>query len=245
LGGDRGEFASLDLGLLSAGVVVAVECVLEVAFPAFPPPPASAPWKENGACPFPFPSTFTTTSRRSESIGCSSGDPSVPDPGREEALPDPCDRRPLLLRAWSMASPPATPDTPRRSMGTAATPLDGSTPSPLLVYLVAVMTWLWAGLIARRRFTLAVLLAGRRGGKFRNNVEQPHASNARLPLCLSSCLALIRAPGPCGQRVSWGRAHWRLLRPSAAPPAQSTEHGLGSHVAYVAWHGRGSVQGCD
>jgi hypothetical protein len=75
------------------------------------------------------------TSRRLGNIGCSSGDPNVPNPTREEALLDPCNSRPLLLRVWSMVSPPAIPDTPRRSMGTAATPLDGSTPSPLLVYL--------------------------------------------------------------------------------------------------------------
>jgi len=98
---------------------------------------------------------------------------------------------------------------------------------------------------------LAVLLAGagRRSGKFRNNVEQPHASNARLPLCLSVVLPrnTHRAGrrGPCGQRVSWGR-----LQPSAAPqpaaqpggPQPHTGHRLGGHVVYVAWQGRGSVE---
>jgi hypothetical protein len=66
--------------------------------------------RDNSACP--FPSTFTMTSMRLGSIGCSSGDPSVPNPTREEALPDSCNSRPLLLRVWSMVSPPAIPDTP-------------------------------------------------------------------------------------------------------------------------------------
>ena len=70
---------------------------------------------------------------------------------------------------------------------------------------------------------LAVLLAGagRRSGKFRNNVEQPHASNARLPLCLS-CLATRIGPGAgtvWSVCVSW------QLRPSAAPATRAGHPG--------------------
>ena len=66
-------------------------------------------------------------------------------------------------------------------------------------------------------------------------------------LCLSSPasqLASGRAPGPCGQRVSWGRAHWQV----ATATERRTRHPrrpprLGGHVAYVARRGiRGVIR---
>ena len=126
-------------------------------------------------------------------------------------------------------------------MDTAVTPL---TPLsvPRLLYL-ARSDELWG----RRRFMLAVLLAGagRRSGKFRNNVEQPHAFNARLPLC-----ALATRIGP-GAGTVWSAcvvgaralASGNCDRAPHPPPAQATPVGWARRVRGAAW--QGFVTRCD
>ena len=88
--------------------------------------------------------------------------------------------------------------------------------------------------------------AGRRSGKFRNNVEQPHASNARLPFMpVQSCLATRIGPGAGTVWSAPGPgAHWQV----ATATERRTRHPrrpprLGGHVAYVARRGRGSLRG--